>query len=110
MPPKTLCIWCFMTARYTAAEDKVSMDTKNIFPATRCPWEPLRNDNAAATDSNATRPAQICRTNIGNRILPHSFCLRLRRPAVGQRHVYFFGDCGRNPGSLVGGTMFFSRM
>src|SRR6266566_9747269 len=68
MPPKTLCISFFMNARYAAAEDMVNMDMKNTFPAMRCRWEPLRNDIAAAPESNPTRPAQICRTNIGNRI------------------------------------------
>jgi hypothetical protein len=58
-PAITLPVWDFITAKYTAAADKLSMDMTNTLPAATCPREPLRKDIAKAPDSNPMIPELI---------------------------------------------------
>src|SRR5262245_27830992 len=54
---------------YAPLKPRPIMDITNPIRATRCRREPLRNDMAAAPDSNPTTPEQIWKTNMGeNRI------------------------------------------
>jgi hypothetical protein len=58
-PPKTLFVWCFINARYTAAAATVSIDERNTFPSGICRKEPLPKDIAAAPDSIPGMPPVI---------------------------------------------------
>src|SRR6266849_2993362 len=58
-PPKTLFVWCFINARYTALAAIVSIARTKTFPAWACRREPLRKDSAVAPDSIPRMPAEI---------------------------------------------------